>query len=1039
MKKTNFNVILFGALIIAASFMLLSGQLFAQVTKEVKFTTTGSEQTWTIPAGVSEVTIECWGGGGAGGFMGSSVRAASGGGGGAYAKKTLAVEQCTDLTIKVGAGGSGQKSTNGIGEDSYVKYNSTTVVLAVGGGDVGDNVYETAGQGGQASSCIGDIVFSGGNGGTGSSGAYCGSGGGGAAGGRGGNGGNGGNGAQRTGNLISGYTYHPGTPGEVATGSTYSGNGGAGVYTILISTDGNAGDTYGGGGSGGVASLTFGSLINPADGGDGAQGLVLITYTVPDPIQMDDKTADACSGKAFSVTPTGSNMDIYSNITYSWPAPDVTGIDGEAAGINQTTVNGTLINNTVNDIDVIYNVTAKSCDSTASFTVTVKVKGILTPGTIATNILSCNEGDTSKSFISATDATGNGIYFWEMSTDNVNWSIIDGETDKNHTPIYAVYPGVTYYKRGFYSDCDTVYSNVLTLTYPGTVFPGNVVSTQPQKYCKDSTVTALLSTDGITVQSGTSYSIQWQESSDNGTTWNNILDSVNNTFHVNIPHLNANVSYRYTITLAGCTDSIVSNNQWDYSLFNSPVINKLFAQDTCPENTEFYISADITPGDAPVTLYKWNASTSYGTYAKDTISKGFAPACGEQYFYTLMVKDTNGCVSDTAKGSFTTPTLILSDIPDQAAKLNPSECKYFIPNMKDTIIAHFNASCSDGIIQSYTCTPAEGSYIAFNTNVIDTIVVKDICGNEWTKYVTITAPSLPNLGPSDIDFDDNNDTIYLYYGVCDTLLDVQIPVYTTSSEYKDVLTITNNRNTSNTGPILGLLTPGTDTTITWKLSDPCGHEISFLKHYIVLYPQCGNGYTVTDVDGNEYQTVRVGCECWTKPNLKTITVSDTSFAYQNDTNNVTKFGRLYSWYSAVNLPKDSTNPVITIDPDSHLSYVQGICPTGWALPTTESFATLMSVAGDVKHLKSSDATTWLPGMNGNDATGFEAVGSGYYSEIQPHFYDLYGEVYFWTSEGDPITKKGVCSSITLTCPTMLVGSLNMNMGFSVRCVKRSND
>lgn len=1037
MKKTNFNVILSGALIIAASFMLLSGQLFAQVTKEVKFTTTGSEQTWTIPAGVSEVTIECWGGGGAGGFMGSSVRAASGGGGGAYAKTTLAVEQCTDLTIKVGAGGSGQKSTNGIGEDSYVKYNSTTVVLAVGGGDVGDNVYETAGQGGQASSCIGDIVFSGGNGGTGSSGAYCGSGGGGAAGGRGGNGGNGGNGAQRTGNLISGYTYHPGTPGEIATGSTYSGNGGAGVYTMLISTDGNTGDTYGGGGSGGVSSLTFNSLINPADGGDGAQGLVVVTYTVPDPMSVDNMTVEVCSGHPFSITPTGSN--IYPNTTYSWPTPTGGAVLGTAAGTNQTTVNGTLTCTTTDDAVVTYNVTAQSCDSTANFTVTVTVKGFLTPGTIGTDILSCHEGDTLKKFINIGEGMNPGYqYLWAMSTDNVNWSIIEGANEKNYTPTYAGHPGVTYYKRGYYSVCDTVYSNTVTLTYPGNVYPGDVVSSQAKKYCVGSDITATLEADGISIQSGTSYTRQWQKSTDGGTTWSNISGETGTTYDVAITNFTTPVSYRYTITLDGCTDSIVSNNQWDYSLYVHPIINKLIAADTCPGLAEYYITADITPGDGAIALYQWDGGAAK-PYDTDTIHKGYAPACNTVYKYNLRVIDIYGCKSELVVDSFKTPSLTLSDIPEQPAKLVPSDCKYVIPNMRDTINAHFNVACGDNLIQSYTCTPAEGSDINPTETKSVTIDVTDTCGNVWTKTFDVKAPVLPILNASDVTFDDSNDTIYLYYGVCDTLLNIEFPNYTTTSEYSEVLTKSNNRSASNSGAILGRLQGGTDTTITWALSDPCLDTLFYTKHYVVLYPKCGEGVTVTDVDGNVYQTVRVGCECWTKPNLKTTTVSDTSYAYQNDTNNVTKFGRLYSWYSAVNLPKDSTNPVITIDPNSYLSYVQGICPTGWALPTTESFATLMGVAGDAIQLKSSDATTWLPGMNGNNATGFEAVGSGYYSEIQPHFYDLYGEVYFWTSEGDPITKKGVCSSITLTCPTMLVGSLNMNMGLSVRCVKRSND
>ena len=80
----------------------------------------------------------------------------------------------------------------------------------------------------------------------------------------------------------------------------------------------------------------------------------------------------------------------------------------------------------------------------------------------------------------------------------------------------------------------------------------------------------------------------------------------------------------------------------------------------------------------------------------------------------------------------------------------------------------------------------------------------------------------------------------------------------------------------------------------------------------------------------------------------------------------------------------------------------------------------------------------MTGLSGTNTYGFGAVGGGYYMSIKPYFYDLLGEAYFWISEGDPIAKKGECSTITLTCPILLFKTFDAGMGLSVRCVKREN-
>lgn len=109
---------------------------------------------------------------------------------------------------------------------------------------------------------------------------------------------------------------------------------------------------------------------------------------------------------------------------------------------------------------------------------------------------------------------------------------------------------------------------------------------------------------------------------------------------------------------------------------------------------------------------------------------------------------------------------------------------------------------------------------------------------------------------------------------------------------------------------------------------------------------CVDAPYVEDVDGNIYQTIQIGTQCWMKENLKVtqfpdgtpipyITVDtiwgnqsgeDKAYTYyNNNTNNEADvFGALYTWAAAVN-GTDSSNSVP--------SQIQGVCPDGWHLPS----------------------------------------------------------------------------------------------------------
>jgi hypothetical protein len=109
-----------------------SGQLqwanFNEYKNFIEFTATGTG-TWTVPAGITKVLVECWGAGGGGNTY-------AGGGGGGYVQVVFQVTPAGVVSFMIGIGGAGTDlptATNG--GDTYVTIPSSgSNVIARGGG-----------------------------------------------------------------------------------------------------------------------------------------------------------------------------------------------------------------------------------------------------------------------------------------------------------------------------------------------------------------------------------------------------------------------------------------------------------------------------------------------------------------------------------------------------------------------------------------------------------------------------------------------------------------------------------------------------------------------------------------------------------------------------------------------------------------------------------------------------------------------------------------------------------------------------------------
>jgi uncharacterized protein (TIGR02145 family) len=172
---------------------------------------------------------------------------------------------------------------------------------------------------------------------------------------------------------------------------------------------------------------------------------------------------------------------------------------------------------------------------------------------------------------------------------------------------------------------------------------------------------------------------------------------------------------------------------------------------------------------------------------------------------------------------------------------------------------------------------------------------------------------------------------------------------------------------------------------------------------------CGPS-TVSDIDGNLYNTVLIGTQCWMASNLRVTKYNDgtlipldnsggstgdvstetwtarTSGAltvYAHSNGNLITYGYLYNWYAAT----DSRE----------------ICPTGWHVPSDAEWTTLtdqlgtVSVAGTVMKSNSTLWTVATPPSPGTNTSGFSALPGGWRRSSDGRFVDIRLHAFFWSA------------------------------------------
>jgi uncharacterized protein (TIGR02145 family) len=195
------------------------------------------------------------------------------------------------------------------------------------------------------------------------------------------------------------------------------------------------------------------------------------------------------------------------------------------------------------------------------------------------------------------------------------------------------------------------------------------------------------------------------------------------------------------------------------------------------------------------------------------------------------------------------------------------------------------------------------------------------------------------------------------------------------------------------------------------------------------------GIPTVSYAGKTYNTVQIGTQCWMKGNLNIgskipVTQEQTNngvvekYCYNDLEPNCDIYGALYQWNEMMQY--------------STTGGVQGICPTGWHLPSDIDWTTLTSYLGGINiaggKVKEPGYIHWLsPNTGANNECGFTALPGGF--RFSNGSYSSLGSItYIWSSTEESSLHSWV-RDIDYNNTKINRTADHKTAGFSVRCLK----
>jgi uncharacterized protein (TIGR02145 family) len=269
-----------------------------------------------------------------------------------------------------------------------------------------------------------------------------------------------------------------------------------------------------------------------------------------------------------------------------------------------------------------------------------------------------------------------------------------------------------------------------------------------------------------------------------------------------------------------------------------------------------------------------------------------------------------------------------------------------------------------------------------------------------------------------------------------------------SETFPPTMTDDTTNEGSGTGPFTSTitgLTPNTQYYFRAYATNSAGIAYGTIDSLVTAQFETG---TVTDIDGNVYQTIKIGDQWWMMENLKVThyrngepiehvtdggTWSGLSSGayceYDNNPSHVATYGRLYNWYAV----DDSRN----------------IAPAGWHVPTDEEWKQLEMYLGmsqaeadaagwrgtdEGGKLKDTGTIHWFsPNIGATNESGFSALPGGY-RHIYGSF-DGMGDIAAFWSSSEFHSLSAWYRALKFSSSQVARHYLYKQHGFSVRCVR----